>query len=62
MLSGFYMCAFSGQQFEGAVNEGNKGDSIWDKFTRHPGLFSVWHVWHTILAYFSSPYYILSNP
>ena len=24
-------------QFEGAVNEGNKGDSIWDTFTRKPG-------------------------
>ncbi|KAF9603118.1 hypothetical protein IFM89_033843 [Coptis chinensis] len=24
-------------QFEGAVNEGNKGDSIWDTFTRRPG-------------------------
>ncbi|KAK8507376.1 hypothetical protein V6N12_072639 [Hibiscus sabdariffa] len=24
-------------QYEGAVNEGNKGDSIWDTFTRKPG-------------------------
>lgn len=25
-------------QFEGAVNEGNKGDSIWDTFTKKPGI------------------------
>lgn len=26
-------------QFEGAVNEGNKGDSIWDTFTKKPGMY-----------------------
>ncbi|XP_050216002.1 putative beta-glucosidase 41 isoform X2 [Mercurialis annua] len=29
--------ASSAYQFEGAVNEGNKGLSIWDTFTRQPG-------------------------
>ncbi|XP_048235089.1 putative beta-glucosidase 41 isoform X1 [Ricinus communis] len=29
--------ASSAYQFEGAVNEGNKGVSIWDTFTRQPG-------------------------
>ncbi|KAF8409445.1 hypothetical protein HHK36_005521 [Tetracentron sinense] len=29
--------ASSAYQFEGAVNEGNKGISIWDTFTRKPG-------------------------
>ncbi|KAH9803199.1 putative beta-glucosidase 41 [Citrus sinensis] len=29
--------ASSAYQFEGAVNEGNKGPSIWDSFTRQPG-------------------------
>ncbi|KAM0937059.1 putative beta-glucosidase [Dioscorea sansibarensis] len=29
--------ASSAYQFEGAVNEGKKGDSIWDTFTRRPG-------------------------
>ncbi|OWM81223.1 hypothetical protein CDL15_Pgr007254 [Punica granatum] len=29
--------ASSAYQFEGAVNEGNKGPSIWDTFTRQPG-------------------------
>ncbi|XP_039113976.1 beta-glucosidase 25 isoform X2 [Dioscorea cayenensis subsp. rotundata] len=29
--------ASSAYQFEGAVKEGNKGDSIWDTFTRRPG-------------------------
>lgn len=36
--SGFtFGTASSAYQFEGAVNEGNKGDSIWDTFTRQPG-------------------------
>lgn len=25
-------------QFEGAADEGNKGDSIWDTFSRIPGM------------------------
>ncbi|KAL8237807.1 hypothetical protein R6Q59_018888 [Mikania micrantha] len=29
--------ASSAYQFEGAVNEGNKGDSIWDTFSKIPG-------------------------
>ncbi|KAL3850803.1 hypothetical protein ACJIZ3_012685 [Penstemon smallii] len=29
--------ASSAYQFEGAVNEGNKGDSIWDTFSKQPG-------------------------
>ncbi|MED6150862.1 hypothetical protein PIB30_076686 [Stylosanthes scabra] len=29
--------ASSAFQFEGAVDEGNKGDSIWDTFSRIPG-------------------------
>jgi beta-glucosidase len=29
--------ASSAYQFEGAVNEGNKGTSIWDTFSRQPG-------------------------
>ncbi|CAM8999305.1 unnamed protein product [Rhodiola kirilowii] len=29
--------ASSAFQYEGAVNEGHKGDSIWDTFTRKPG-------------------------
>ncbi|KAM7495516.1 hypothetical protein LguiB_030125 [Lonicera macranthoides] len=33
----FFGTASSAYQFEGAVNEGNKGDSIWDTFTRKPG-------------------------
>ncbi|OAY28592.1 putative beta-glucosidase 41 isoform X1 [Manihot esculenta] len=36
--SGFtFGTAASAYQFEGAVNEGNKGASIWDTFTRQPG-------------------------
>ncbi|XP_057991966.1 putative beta-glucosidase 41 isoform X2 [Hevea brasiliensis] len=36
--SGFtFGTASSAYQFEGAVNEGNKGASIWDTFTRQPG-------------------------
>lgn len=39
----FLVCVFSANgygvvhQFEGAANEGNKGQSIWDTFTRKPG-------------------------
>lgn len=29
--------ASSAHQFEGATDEGNKGDSIWDTFSRIPG-------------------------
>ncbi|XP_047148048.1 beta-glucosidase 25-like [Vigna umbellata] len=29
--------ASSAHQFEGAADEGNKGDSIWDTFSRIPG-------------------------
>lgn len=25
------------EQYEGAVNEGHKGNSIWDTFTKKPG-------------------------
>jgi len=30
-------------QFEGAADEGNKGDSIWDTFSRIPGSDENWN-------------------
>ncbi|KAA8523782.1 hypothetical protein F0562_010205 [Nyssa sinensis] len=44
--------ASSAYQFEGAVNEGNKGVSIWDTFTRESG--QNWHIFEGRILDFSN--------